>query len=73
MKRFLSLMVAVVFAVTCVGAAMAAEQKAAPAGPAKAVPAADNTVKKPAADNTVKKAEEPKPAKSETPPAAPKK
>ncbi|OGP79318.1 MAG: hypothetical protein A2Z13_04095 [Deltaproteobacteria bacterium RBG_16_64_85] len=67
MKRFLSLMVAVVFAVTCLGAAVAAEQKAAPAAPEKAAPAADNTVKKPAADNTVKKPEAP-PA-----PAAPKK
>jgi hypothetical protein len=67
MKKFLSLMVAVVFAVTCFGAAMAAEQKAAPAAPEKAAPAADNTVKKPAADNTVKKPEAP-PA-----PAAPKK
>ena len=67
MKRFLSLMVAVVFAVTCLGAAVAAAQKAAPAAPEKAAPAADNTVKKPAADNTVKKPEAP-PA-----PAAPKK
>ena len=49
MKRFLSLMVAVVFAVTCLGAAVAAEQKAAPAAPEKAAPAADNTVKKPEA------------------------
>ncbi|MGE5699078.1 MAG: hypothetical protein ACM31N_03310 [Deltaproteobacteria bacterium] len=50
MKRFLALMVAVVFALTCFGTVMAADPKAAaPAAPAKAAPAADNTMKKEAA------------------------
>jgi hypothetical protein len=50
MKRFLSMLVALVFALTCVGTIMAAEKKAKPAG--------DNTV----TDNTVKKAPAAKPA-----------
>ncbi len=48
MKRFLSLLVALVFALTCLGTIMAAEQKVK-------APASDNTV----TDNTVKKAPAP--------------
>ena len=51
MKRFLSMLVALVFALTCVGTIIAAEQKAK-------APAGDNTV----TDNTVKKAPAPSPA-----------
>jgi flagellar motor protein MotB len=45
MKRFLSLMVALVFALTCFGTVMAAEKAVPAAAPAKAAPA-DNTMKK---------------------------
>lgn len=48
MKRFLSVLVVLVFALICLGTVMAAEQKAK-------APAGDNTV----TDNTVKKAPAP--------------
>lgn len=59
MKRFLSLMVAVVFALTCFGTVMAAEK----AAPAKAAPAMDNTMKK---EGEAPKAEKKKATKKAT-------
>jgi len=66
MKKFLSLMVAVVFALTCYGTVMAAEPKAAPAEPTKAAPSVekkDGDAAKPEKKKAKKKAAKKKAAK----------